>query len=93
MHEFETRIPRYLNSLPQLLWWEIDEVLVLAAIIGLGIVYELLLLTVPLGLLLVKGMITLKAEKQAGFLIHWLWWHQVPIARLTVPSTHREFWE
>ncbi len=92
MTEYETRIPRYLNAQIQLLWWELDEVLILTAAIGIGIVFELLTLTVPIGLLAAKGLAKVKAEQGHGWLLHYAWWKGIPIARLVIPSSHREFW-
>lgn len=90
--DFETRIPRYLNAQIQILWWELDEVLILSAAIGIGIIFELLILTVPIGLLAAKGLAKIKTEHGHGWLLHYAWWKGIPIARLVVPSTHREFW-
>jgi len=92
MNDFEPRIPRYLNSQAQILWWEMDELAIIAASIGIGIVFELLLLTVPLGLLGAKALARVKAERGHGFALHYAWWNGVPIARLRIPSAYREFW-
>jgi conjugal transfer pilus assembly protein TraL len=90
--EFETRIPRYLNSQPQILWWEMDEIIVIVAGIGLGIVLELLIVTVPLGLLAARLLARVKAQHGQGWIIHYAWWRGIPLARLTIPNTHRDFW-
>lgn len=92
MKTFESRIPRYLNSQAQLLWWELDEVLVITAALGVGIMYEMLPLSVPIALLAAKGMAKIKAEHGHGWILHSAWWHGIPLASLTIPSTHREFW-
>jgi type IV conjugative transfer system protein TraL len=92
MSDFETRIPRYLNSQAQILWWEMDEVMVLTAATGMGIVFEVLLIAVPLGLIAARFMAKVKADHGHGWLLHQAWWNGIPLARLIVPSTHREFW-
>jgi type IV conjugative transfer system protein TraL len=92
MENFETRIPRYLNAQAQLLWWELDEVLVITAALGIGILYEILLLAVPIALLAAKAMAKMKAEHGHGWILHHAWWHGIPLTSLTIPSTHREFW-
>ncbi len=92
MESFETRIPRYLNAQAQLLWWELDEVLVMSAALGIGILYEVLLLSIPLALLAAKAMAKIKHEHGHGWILHKSWWHGIPLCRLTLPHTHREFW-
>jgi type IV conjugative transfer system protein TraL len=92
MDNFETRIPRYLNAQAQLLWWELDEVLVITAALGIGIMYEVLLLAVPIALLATRAMAKMKAEHGHGWILHQAWWHGIPLASLTIPSTHRELW-
>lgn len=92
MNEFETRIPRYLNAQAQILWWELDEIMVITACIGIGILFELLFITVPLGLLAARALAKIKADHGHGWFLHHAWWNGIPIVRLTIPSTHREFW-
>ena len=92
MTEHETRIPRYLNAQAQILWWELDEILILTAAIGVGIMYELLWITVPLGLFAAKGLAKTKADHGHGWFLHQTWWRGIPIVRLIIPSTHKEFW-
>jgi type IV conjugative transfer system protein TraL len=89
---FETRIPRYLNSQAQLLWWELDEVIVITAALGIGIMYEILILAIPIALAAAKAMAKMKAERGHGWILHAAWWHGIPIARLTIPAVYREFW-
>lgn len=89
---YEHRIPRYLNSQAQLLWWELDEVLVITACLAIGILYELLPLCVPLALVTAKAMAKSKATHGHGWILHAAWWHGIPLARLTIPSRYREFW-
>ncbi len=91
MTDYETRIPRYLNSQAQLLWWELDEALIVTASVGIGILYELLLITVPLGLLTARALARVKANRGHGWLLHAAWHRGIPIVRLRIPSTHKEF--
>jgi type IV conjugative transfer system protein TraL len=91
MTNCETRIPRYLNSQAQILWWELDEALILTASIGVGILYELLPLTVPLGLLAARALARNKANRGHGWLLHAAWHRGIPLVRLRIPSTHKEF--
>ena len=45
-----TFIPRYLDSLPQIFWWEIDELAVLFVCIFLGIVTKFLTYLIVVGI-------------------------------------------
>ena len=89
---FETRIPRYLNAQAQLLWWELDEVAVITAALGMGIMYEMLILSVPIALIAAKAMARVKADHGHGWLLHSAWWQGIPLTRLTIPSSQRELW-
>jgi type IV conjugative transfer system protein TraL len=89
---YETRIPRYLNAQAQLLWWELDEVAVITAALGMGIMYEMLLLSVPLALIAAKAMSRVKADHGHGWLLHAAWWQGLPLTSLTIPSSQRELW-
>ena len=92
MDSFETHIPRYLNAQAQLLWWELDEVLVITAALGVGILYEMLVFSIPLALIAAKLMAKMKAEHGTGWILHQAWWHGVPLTSLTIPTTHRDLW-
>lgn len=92
MHNFETRIPRYLASQAQLLWWESDEVMVMVAALGIGILYEMLVVSVPIALLAAKAMAKIKAEHGHGWILHQAWWYGIPLISLTIPQTNRELW-
>ena len=92
MNELETRIPRSLIAQPQILWWELDEIAIITTCIGIGIIFEILPISVLLGLLAARALAKVKAEHGHGWFLHHAWWNGIPIVRLTLPSTHREFW-
>lgn len=89
------RIPRYLDSPAQLLWWEIDEVAVVVLMISLGIAFEYFFVCATIGLVAAKAMRRVKEGKQDNYLLHWLFWHGVPGARLKTgpPGAWRIFVE
>jgi len=66
--------------------------MVLTAAAGVGIMFELMTFTIPLGLLAAKLMAKVKTEHGHGWLLHQAWWHGIPLARLIIPSSQREFW-
>ncbi|WP_457641307.1 type IV conjugative transfer system protein TraL [Persephonella sp.] len=66
-------LPRYLNALPQLLWWELDEVMFLAGFTFLGIMADAQLIGAGVGFLSTKFYASFKRKKQPGFLKHWFY--------------------
>ncbi len=87
----QVRIPRYIDDLPQLLWWEVDEVALFAGIFGLGIIMGItgkgLLVAIACTYLLQK----LKAGKGSEFIMHWGYWQG--IIPLKPESWREEFYE
>lgn len=66
-------IPKYVNALPQILWWEIDEFAFFLGGVIFGIISNHSFLGAIIGFLLAKGYMRLKYGKQNGFLFHWLY--------------------
>ena len=67
------RIPRYVNALPQILWWEIDEFAFFLVGVVVGILTNHSFLGALIGIILSRIYMKLKYAKQAGFLFHWLY--------------------
>ncbi|MFN3263266.1 MAG: type IV conjugative transfer system protein TraL [Aquificaceae bacterium] len=67
------RIPRYVNALPQILWWEIDEFAFFLGGVVVGILTNHSFLGALIGIILSRTYMKLKYAKQAGFLFHWLY--------------------
>jgi len=78
-----TFIPRYLDSLPQIFWWEIDELAVLFVCIFLGIVTKFLTYLIVVGIVSTLILSKMKNGKSDGFLFHWAYWSGVPTFQLT----------
>lgn len=74
-----TKIPRYIDSTPQLFFWEIDEFMILAASLGFGIliggVYTFL--GVIMGLFIVNMFKRYKDGGLPGQLNHLFHWHNL----------------
>ncbi|TDA63644.1 type IV conjugative transfer system protein TraL [Sulfuricurvum sp. IAE1] len=66
----ERYIPKYLNAQIQLLWWELDEMIVLMAFVGLGIVADHTYIFAGLGIIAMNIYSKLNNQKQPGFFKH-----------------------
>ncbi len=72
-------IVKYLDSLPQIFFWELDEFLVVFFLAGIGIFLEKLTLMLGIGIAVAYILSKFKATKIEGFFIHFLYWHGIPI--------------
>ncbi len=63
-------IPKYLNAQMQLLWWEMDEILVMMVFVGLGIVSDHQYIGTAIGWAAMKGYTVVKYVKQPGYAKH-----------------------
>ncbi|MBY0247410.1 MAG: type IV conjugative transfer system protein TraL [Nitrospirae bacterium] len=77
-----TFIPRYLDNLPQFLWWEADEMAIIFVAFIVGILSKQL--TLFMGVALVCAYLVGKSKmgKSEGFILHWAYWYGVPTFRL-----------
>ena len=69
----EIDIPRYVDSQPQFLWFELDEVLMITCLIGLGIIMGLLvwaLLGLPFA---ISGIRRMKRSSMEGGALHFIY--------------------
>jgi conjugal transfer pilus assembly protein TraL len=69
------RIPNYLDDPAQMLFWEVDEFLILCVFFGLGIAAGQLSLMVLASLVLVRVYRKVRDRRANGFLIHLVYWH------------------
>jgi conjugal transfer pilus assembly protein TraL len=70
-------IPRYINSQVQVFWWEIDEIIPLFTVIGLGIMSGALTYMLPVGLYVTWQFGRYKKSHLDGALLHIAFWHGV----------------
>lgn len=66
-------IPKYLNAMPQFLWWEVDEVAFLFIFTGLGVLVNNPIIGALIGYILMKIYVKAKARRQKGYLWHKLY--------------------
>ena len=66
-------LPKYLNALPQLLWFELDEAVFLLGFTFLGIMTDTQFIGAGVGFISAKVYSRMKKSKQPGFLKHWLY--------------------
>jgi conjugal transfer pilus assembly protein TraL len=88
-------IPRYLDNPPQLLWFELDELLFLLISIIVGILTRTLTICLLVGLASVWVISKLKGGQSDGIVLHWWWWYGIPGFRLRrgPPSQIRDYCE
>jgi len=89
------KIPRYIDTQPQILWWELDEVIVLLLSIFAGIVTRQLTYFLIGGFIATYFITKLKSGKSKGYVFHWLYWLGIPSFqfRNVPPGHYREFLE
>lgn len=88
-----TRIPRYIDDPPTILFWDVDEISVICICMVVGIITGELTKFIIGGLIVSKLIGKMKSEKQDGFLQHLLyWWGIMPLKGLP-PSYKRSFIE
>jgi len=66
-------LPKYLDALPQILWWELDELAFLMGCTAMGIMADAQIIGAASGFIIMKIYSKLKRKKQPGFLKHWLY--------------------
>ena len=81
-------MPKYLNALPQVLWWELDELAFLASATAIGIIANAQIIGAGIGFLLMKLYSSQKRKKQPGFLKHFLYKHGL----FGVKGKYPEYW-
>lgn len=89
------QIPRHIDSLPQILWFEMDELVIFLSFFGVGLYSRHIVEMLVMGLIAVYGIMKLKAGRSEGIFIHWLWWRGLPLVnfRWCPEAYHREFSE
>lgn len=87
----QVRIPRYIDDLPQILWWEIDEVCLFAGLFVIGIILGSTAIGFISGIAATYLLQKLKAGRGAEYLMHWGYWNG--LIGLKPESYHEEFVE
>jgi conjugal transfer pilus assembly protein TraL len=89
------RIPRYIDTQPQILWWELDEVIILIMAIFAGILTRQLTYFLLGGVISTYFITKLKSGKSKGYVFHWFYWLGIPSFqfRRLPPGDRREFLE
>lgn len=89
------KIPRYIDSQPQILWWELDEIIVLIMCLIVGIITRQLTYFLLGGFVATYFITKLKTGKSEGYFFHWFYWIGMPSFqfRRVPPGDRREFLE
>ncbi len=69
------KIPNYMDDPPQLLFWELDEFLMLSIMFGVGILVNYLLTLILIGIVFIKFYRKTKDRRATGFMLHVVYWH------------------
>jgi type IV conjugative transfer system protein TraL len=69
----ERYVPKYLNAQIQLLWWEMDEMIVMMTFVSLGIISDHTYIGALLGFGAMNIYSKINSKKQPGFLKHVLY--------------------
>ena len=64
------KIPKYLHSYPQFLWWEMDEFFIFMAFMFAGIMVNKAIIGGLIGFIATKLYVKMKETKQDGFIKH-----------------------
>ncbi len=85
------KIPRDLDKLPVVLFWEVDEFGMLVASMFIGLIIRHAIITVGLTFLLIMYYRRLKTKKHKGFLLHFLYKIGVMTPKNIPPYHVKEF--
>ncbi|KPK51089.1 MAG: hypothetical protein AMS22_11465 [Thiotrichales bacterium SG8_50] len=91
--ELQYGVPRTLDDPPRILWWDLDQAMVVIMITGFGMMAGYFLGGMILGVGVAWLYGKLKTGKHPAFAVHLAYWHlpQGVIAfKKTPPSHHRE---
>lgn len=78
-------LPKYVNALPQILWWEVDEFAFFMAGVVLGIWSDHSFIGAGIGVLLAKLYTKFKYAKQPGYLFHKLYTYGIYREKKRIP--------
>jgi len=89
------KIPRYIDTQPQILWWELDEVILLVLALFAGIMTRELTYFLLGGFIATYFMAKLKSGKSKGYVFHLFYWLGIPSFQFRglPPGHRREFLE
>lgn len=88
-----TKIHRYIDDPPQFLIWDIDEVVIFAAFIGIGMMAGVLTIMIVIGIILSFLLKKIKQKASDGMLLHILYWYGIQPIKGCPPTYNREFIE
>jgi conjugal transfer pilus assembly protein TraL len=88
-----TRIPRYIDDPPTILFWDVDEIAVICICMVVGIITGELTKFIIGGLIVSKVIGKLKKDRSDGYLQHILYWWGIMSLKGLPPSYKRSFIE
>ena len=87
------RVPKMVNELMQIGFWEVDEAALMVAGVILGIMVDMLITGFICGVFLSGIFAKYKQGKNRGFLLHYLYWHGLlPLKNNPFDISDKKFW-
>jgi len=71
--ESERYLPKYLNAMPQILWWELDQFLVFIGFISVGILAGRTFSGFVAGMVATFAYTKIRDNRQPGYFKHWMY--------------------
>jgi type IV conjugative transfer system protein TraL len=84
------KIPKFIGSQPQILWWELSEFAILMAGMGLGVIFGNILVFTGMGAVIAWLYIKTKNNTVKGYFIHKLYWYGLWNTKKIIPYHVRE---
>lgn len=87
-------LPKSLDEPPRLLFWSIDEAMIMLTPAGMGIILEYTVIGMILGLISFLGWRKIKGNNQANLLMYGAYWMLPPFLlkmKFTPPSCYRMY--
>lgn len=88
----EVEIPHYIDSQPQIFFWELDEFAPVVVLMGLGIMTDTLTACIPFMFAFSYVFQRFKASQMEGILMHLVYWYGIlPLNKLFKNGMSREY--
>ena len=81
MADKPTEIPQHQDDPQWIIIWPIDELLPIAILSGVGLLFEQLTICFLIGIGIAKAYKYAKSSRHNGFVLHWLYAHGLALSR------------
>ena len=88
----DVEIPHYIDSQPQIFFWELDEFAPVIFFMGIGIATDTLTAWIPIIIIFTYTFQRFKTSQMEGILMHLVyWWGVLPMNNIFRNGMSREF--